>query len=292
MRTGTVIEQYIRLRVRTKEITPLSGRNQRYHLHYFGVAVGMDQEFRVDRNTIRRWLEAIARLSVGTRRAHVSSVRMFLRYAASEGLVSAKVLDLIPKVRTPRAVPRALSRGQVTALLESLSDDRARVIVGLMLWAGLRCGEVANLRVEDVDEQGQTLFIRGKGGHERIVCIPDEFAPVLTRWLDWRRRVPGPLVLGRRGASYTTVTLSRSVSIWMRTAGVKVSSRDGRSAHALRHTAASDVLDRGASITTVQAMLGHAHLATTAIYLRRARLEDLRTAMNGRTYGRKEEGAA
>jgi integrase len=79
-------------------------------------------------------------------------------------------------------------------------------------------------------------------------------------------------------------TTSNLVSVVMADAGVKLAGRDGRSAHALRHTAASDVLDRGASITVVQALLGDAHLSGTAIYLRIAKLDELRSAMAGRNY--------
>ena len=67
-------------------------------------------------------------------------------------------------------------------------------------------------------------------------------------------------------------------------AGLKKANYDGRSAHALRHTAASDVLDRCKNVRTVQAMLGHASIATTQIYLRRANLDQLREAMSGRDY--------
>jgi site-specific recombinase XerD len=72
----------------------------------------------------------------------------------------------------------------------------------------------------------------------------------------------------------------------MARAGVKRHAYDGVSGHALRHTAASDVLDECKDLRAVQQMLGHAQLSTTAIYLRRVSAESLRTAMGGRTYGR------
>lgn len=239
---------------------------------------------RADRRVFARWLESIGHLSVNTRRVHISTARCFVAWAAAEGHIAVRALSLIPQVRGARAVPRALNGDQAARLLLSLSTQKKRVVIGLMLWCGLRCAEVASLKVEDLNEREATIWVKGKGGHERMVCIPPEFAPILSSWLDMRRRVPGPLVPAHHGGHYRAGTISTDVGEWMRTSGVKVASRDGRSAHALRHTAASDVLDGGASITTVQAMLGHAHLATTAIYLRRARLEDLRAAMGGRDY--------
>jgi integrase len=153
-----------------------------------------------------------------------------------------------------------------------------------MLWMGLRCAEVADLRIEDINEREATIHVTGKGGAQRMLPIPPEFAGHLTRWLDYRRRTPGPLIVSTLGGPYTANSISDLVARWMRTSGVKVASRDGRSAHALRHTAASDISDGGAPLTAVQALLGHQHLSSTAIYLRRTRLEDLRTAMTGRDY--------
>jgi site-specific recombinase XerC len=74
------------------------------------------------------------------------------------------------------------------------------------------------------------------------------------------------------------------VAEWMRAAGVKRRPYDGNSAHALRHTAASDVLEVSGDLRAVQAMLGHSQLQTTSIYLRRAELGRLRDAMTGRPY--------
>lgn len=277
---------WIRHRVRSGLIKPRTGRYQRGELDYFIAAHGTNLAMRADRKIFARWLENIGHLSPNSRRVHVSTVRSFVRWASAEGHLPARALTLIPKVRGARAVPRALNADQAHRLVHSLALPKQRVIVGLMLWCGLRCAEVADLSTEDINEREATMLVKGKGGHERMVCIPAEFAPILTTWLDVRRRVPGPLILSRFGGRYDPNTISTLVSRWMRTSGVKVAARDGRSAHALRHTAASDVLDQGAHITTVQAMLGHQHLATTAVYLRRARLEDLRKAMGGRDYGR------
>jgi integrase/recombinase XerC len=278
-----LVNEWINHRRRAGLITVDSAKNHHVQLGYFVRAHSSSGVLRVDRRSIRRWLESIGHLSAGSRRSHVSTTKNFLRWAAAEGHLSAKVVELLPKVRQPRSVPRALTAGQVHQLLTGLEDERMTMIVALMLWAGLRCGEVATLRVEDVDERDQTMLVTGKGGNQRVVCVPPELAPFVSRWLDGRTRVPGPFITGRWGGLQAS-TISTMVSRAMGEAGVKVSARDGRSAHSLRHTAASDVLDRGASITTVQAMLGHSNISTTAVYLRRARLEDLRAAMGGRDY--------
>lgn len=276
--------EWVRHRVKAGLILPRTGRYQLGELERFRAAHGVNRTMRADKRVFERWLESIGDVSVNTRRVHVSTIRGFVAWAVDEGHIHQRALSLIPKVRATRAVPRAINADQSTQLILSLADEKQRAIVGMMMWMGLRCAEVAGMKVEDVNERERTMHVTGKGGHQRVVPIPLEYAPFLTAWLDLRHRTPGPLITTRFGTQYNPTTISTLVSKLMRTAGVKVASRDGRSAHALRHTAASDVLDRGAPITTVQMMLGHQHLATTSIYLRRAALGDLRAAMEGRNY--------
>jgi integrase/recombinase XerD len=132
----------------------------------------------------------------------------------------------------------------------------------------------------------RTLLVKGKGAHERVLPVPAPAAAAIGDYRDsvgWRA---GPLVCdlhsGRRSISAPAV--ARIIGDLMRRTGVKVAAGDGVTAHALRHTAASDVLDRCGNVRTVQRMLGHASLATTQIYLRRASLGQLREAMDGRDY--------
>lgn len=271
-------------RIRAGLVKPSTGRAQRGELDRFVAAHGRNLALRADRRVFERWAESIGSLSPNTRRLHCSTVRCFVRWCVAEGHMPPRALKLIPTIRGARAVPRALNHDQTVRLVRSLADLRQQVVVGAMLSAGVRCCEVARLRVEDIDERAGTMFVVGKGNNERILPIPEEYAPILSRWLDWRRRLPGPLIPNRHGAHYTPKSISRLVSIWMRSSGVKVASWDGRSAHSLRHTCASDVLELGAPITVVQRLLGHENLSTTATYLRRARLEDLRKAMGGRDY--------
>ena len=166
------------------------------------------------------------------------------------------------------------------------SHVRARAVVWLMVGCGCRCVEVARLRVEDYDPRGATVRLTGKGGHERVVPVPSDVAGALDAWLDERGRVAGPLIASRiDGHALAPHTLSAYVRRWMRAAGVKVSALDGRSAHGLRRTAASDVMDACGDITVVQEMLGHREVDTTARhYLRRVTVAHMREAMEGRTY--------
>jgi integrase/recombinase XerC len=161
----------------------------------------------------------------------------------------------------------------------------------LMLGCGLRAAEVATLELADWDQDGQTLFVRGKGGHERMVPVPDEVAVHLDKYLTDRGRHAGILIGAQRpprGKALNPSAVVKLVSAWMAKAGIKAGPYDGRSGHALRHTCASDVYELSKDLRTVQEMLGHQHLATTAIYLRHSNLDRMRAAMAGRDYGAPE----
>lgn len=216
-------------------------------------------------------------------------VRRFCRSLVIAGVISANPCDGMDPIRQPRSVPRALPAPAVGDLYAHLPDARAELIVSLMVQEGLRCLEVAGLQVGDVDSVNGTLVVVGKGGHQRMLPISDETARALRNYLLEHPASAGPLV--RRYDQPSTGLqphyVSDLVRKWLRESGVKQRPLDGVGAHSLRHTAATDVLRAsGGNVVIVQTMLGHASLATTQVYLR-TYPEDLRRAMNGRTYKRR-----
>lgn len=288
MATLTVhADRYLAERRARGELCEVTVRNQRCHLRGLAESFGARPVDRLSRRSIQRWQETIGHLSPASRRQQLSSVRMFCRWLVERRLVNSDPTAGLPLVRQPRSVPRALSHRAVVALLEQAPDLRARAIIWLMLGCGLRCCEVARLEVADYDPAGPSLIVIGKGGHERFLPVePDEVRAVLDRYLLETGIVPGPLIRSHREPwrGLQPDSISRLVARWLTDAGVKVRRRDGVSAHALRHTAASDVLDACGDVRVVQELLGHAHLATSAVYLRRASIGKLRAAMAGRHY--------
>lgn len=239
------------------------------------------------RRAVERWQESHGHLAVETRRNMLGRVRMFCRWLVEEEVISRDPTEKIPAIRRPRSTPRAMPTGDVAQLLASCGDRRARVIVALMVECGLRCVEVSRLTMQDFDPAAKTLFVVGKGGHERALPIPSfTFSEIMGYLDEVGVTLGGPLIRASRPpyGPLAPGTISTYVSRWMVDAGVKRGAYNGRSAHALRHTAASDVLDNGADLRVVQEMLGHAHLSSTAIYLRRASIGQLREAMEGRDY--------
>jgi site-specific recombinase XerD len=142
--------------------------------------------------------------------------------------------------------------------------------------------EVATLQLADLDFIDHTARVVGKGGHERLLPLSEETWTVLERYLDEQPLTAGPLIRSyRTHGGLRADTISGLVGEWMSAAGIKHRPRDGISAHALRHSAATDMLRSGAHLRDVQAALGHASLSTTQRYLPTV-VNDLRTAMGGR----------
>lgn len=279
---ATLAHRYVLARRRRGELALITAENHGWALSTLTRSYGRRPVPNLSPIAIGRWLEDTSHHAPSTRRFLFSVVGGFTRWLVAEGHITVDPLTTFTAPQQPRSVPRAMSEPDVAAVFDVCPDQRARTIVALMVGCGLRCVEVTRLGVTDWDREASTIRVRGKGGHVRELPVPTMVTDELARYVEGR----GPLIRNHnkpwRGLAPSTV--SRQVSDWFTTAGLKTSRHDGRSAHALRHTAASDVLDQCGDLRIVQAMLGHQQLATTSIYLRRASLGQMREAMEGRRY--------
>jgi integrase/recombinase XerD len=282
-----LIEPYLRVRMRRREMVPLTARNARSSLRSYGAACGNRPVNQLGAKSIETWLEDRGDRAAATRRGDLSAVRAFVKWLAREGYVRRDFSVDVAPIKLARTLPRALPPDAVASVLSMCPDERMRVACLLMVQEGLRCVEVSRLQLGDINFMDNTIRVVGKGGHERLLPLSDETRREIDAYLALEPATSGPLVRSRRrgtrGEALTADTLSGMVSEIMRGAGVKRYSRDGVSAHALRHTMATDALRQGAHLRDVQAALGHAHLATTQTYLPLV-VHDLREAMGGRRY--------
>lgn len=282
---STLATEYLRERVATRTLDPMSAKNHRSTLHRFSqfYRQPLDQ---LNARDIEAWQAATAHLRPATRRAQHSTVKTFCTWLVRRGHLASNPVLEVPSPRQPRSVPRALESDAVSALLNVCPDLRAKAIVWLMVGMGLRCCEVSRLRLERWDRRAEVMVVRGKGSNERALPVPVEVTEALSAYLTEYPIFTGAVIRSYRQPlqALSADALSGMVSEWMRAADVKGLARDGVSAHALRATAASDVLDICGDLRVVQEMLGHQSLATTSIYLRRAGLRQMRPAMAGRRY--------
>ena len=278
---------YIDGRARRHELARTSVKAVRWALLSF-CASAPDDVRRLKRRHVESWL-AGQDVNPNTLHGRWCIVRTFCRWLAVNGYAAKDVTLGMPGPRRHQALPRSLPADEVGSVFDACPDARARLIVSLMVHEGLRRAEVAGLEVGDIDGAGRIMLVRGKGGSQRWLPITEATDRALSAYLAEHPATSGPLV---RSYQYphrpvTPDHIGRLVAEWMTVAGVKRHARDGRSAHAFRHTAASDVLDNGAHIRQVQLMLGHASLQTTQVYLRRSDAAALREVMDGRVYGRR-----
>lgn len=278
---GALRLRYVEERVRRGEITGETPRTYRLTLGKFAQVVGYDlPPNRLRQHHVERWMTRTP-LSPATRRAQLSIVHHFCEWLVRQGLASTDPTLDIPRPRQPRYVPRGVTKGAVGDTLAGCPDTRAELIVCLEVQQGLRACEVSNLEVGDIDFDERLMEVRGKGGHRRILPITTETMAAIDRYLNEHPPKGGPLI-----RSYNDPTkglsshyVSRLVSRWMHESGVKATG------HALRHTAATDMLRSGAHVRDVQNALGHSSLGTTQRYMPWL-VGDLREAMDGRVYRR------
>jgi integrase/recombinase XerD len=221
------------------------------------------------------WLErlrarGLAPASVARR---LSAVRGFYRHLLRDGAVRRDPTEHLDAPRIHRPLPRALSREATIALVEAPDTTRPaglrdRTILELLYATGMRASECLGLRLEDLNLSAGYVVCTGKGGKQRLVPVGAEAIQWVRRYLregrprDTRRRDCGRLFVNPRGGR-----LSRQ-SLWtlVRRAAAGGGLKRRVSPHMLRHSFASHLLEGGADLRSVQAMLGHADISTTQIY--------------------------
>jgi site-specific recombinase XerD len=216
-------------------------------------------------------LEQARRFSVGSVKNQVSSLRSLLRYAHAEGLIANDLASCVPAVAGWRlaGLPKALEPDQVQRLLQSF-DSRSAVgrrdtaIVLLLLRLGLRAGDVAMLTLEDLDWRAGEIAVCGKGRHESRLPLAADVGRALAAYLrNGRPQSRSRRVFLRCRAPHEPLT---SAAVIAAARGVLKRAGIRGGAHRLRHTAATQMLRRGASLPEIGHALRHRHLDTTAIY--------------------------
>ena len=202
----------------------------------------------------------------------MSGIRGYYRWLQEEEIVAADPTELLDRPRLGRHLPGVLSRDEMERLLNAATDEspetiRDRAMLELLYAAGLRVSELTGLGVNDLDLELGVVRVIGKGDKERLV-------PVGEAALEWIRRYlaevrPGmdhdraaALFLSRRGHGLTRQAVWHRLRRYALLAGITTKF----SPHTFRHSFATHLLEGGADLRSVQAMLGHADISTTEIY--------------------------
>jgi integrase/recombinase XerC len=228
---------------------------------------------------VRTWLASLhGRRHPSTLGRKLAALRTFFRYLVRDGGCALDPTAGIPAPRAPKRLPRPLPVDDCLALVEAdpAGDPepqrslRDRALVELLYGGGLRVGELAALDVRDVDLHRGDVRVRGKGGVERVVPLPEQARRAIARYLD-ARRAPGllsqPLFTALRVRPGGARRLdTRDVRRILRARAVSAGLADRVHPHRLRHSYATHLLDMGADLREIQELLGHRSLSTTEKY--------------------------
>jgi integrase/recombinase XerC len=226
----------------------------------------------------------------------LAAIRTFGRYLRREGAIEGDPAALVGTPKREQRLPAHLAEAEMSRLLEMPDPAtplgrRDRAIMELFYASGLRLSELVGLGLEDVNLSSRVVRVLGKGSKERIVPFNRTTEAALRDWMRDReeiivavrgsrfavrdsrlaagkvaavrtRRSPEPLFLNYRGGRLSTRSVDRLVRKYV----AACSARFGISPHALRHSFATHLLERGADLRVIQELLGHARLSTTQRY--------------------------
>jgi integrase/recombinase XerD len=187
-----------------------------------------------------------------------------LRFFFSTTLGRPEVLPLIPYGKKPKTVPCVLSPEEVLRFIEAAPSCRDRMLLQTAYACGLRVLELLHLRVTDIDSARMVVIVRqGKGRKDRLVPLAPRLLAELRRY--WLRQRPKTwLFPGRRPDQPLTAS---NVQRRCQRLVAQLGFTKHVTPHTLRHSFATHMLEAGVDLLTLQAILGHSHLQTTALYL-------------------------
>jgi integrase/recombinase XerC len=244
----------------------------------------------LDMHSVRAHVAALnaagkARASVARK---LSGLKTFVRYLCREDVIEHDPTAMAVAPKRDHTIPVFLSEPEITRLIETPNTGdplgrRDRAILELFYASGLRLSELVAVDLEDLNLSGRMVRVMGKGRKERLLPFNQSAADAIRAWIKDRaailtRRGPqarvspkppkaakadgDPLFINYRGTRLT----DRSVDRMLRKYVAQCSTRMGISPHALRHSFATHLLQRGADLRAIQELLGHAALSTTQRY--------------------------
>ena len=240
----------------------------------------------LNHQTVRAFLgELFQRGTAGSTSARrLAAIRSFARYLRREGFLDHDPGALISAPRQVRKIPAHLDIDEMNALLDAPDTTtplgrRDRAILELFYASGLRLSELVAVNLEDLNLSGRLLRVLGKGGKERVLPFNRTAATAIREYLKDRRALARaapvsqtrdgsrhpkgePLFLNYRGGRLSTRSVDRLVRRYV----VQSSTKLGISPHALRHSFATHLLERGADLRAIQELLGHSRVTTTQRY--------------------------
>lgn len=224
---------------------------------------------------LETFLATLRDIGIGARsQARIlSGIRSFYKFMLLDGRIEKDPTELIESPQTGQHLPEVLSVQEIDLLEDSIDlsrpeGQRNKAIIEMLFSCGLRVSELVNLKFSDLFVEERYIRVFGKGSKERLVPISKRAIEELRWWLMDRNLMsikPGEedyVFLNRRGSHLTRVMIFLMIQKQAAEAGIKKTI----SPHTLRHSFATSLLEGGADLRVIQAMLGHENIGTTEIY--------------------------
>lgn len=203
----------------------------------------------------------------------LSGVRSFYKFLQTDGFIDDDPSELLESPQLGEHLPEVLTTDEVDRLEQAIDlgkweGQRNKAIIEVLFSCGLRVSELVNLKLSDLFLADRFIRVIGKGRKERFVPISDNAIRQLRFWFDDRNHMdikPGEedyVFLNRRGAHLTRTM----ILIMIKRLGAEAGINKTISPHTLRHSFATALLEGGADLRAIQAMLGHESIGTTEIY--------------------------
>jgi len=230
---------------------------------------------KVRRDDIRDFLAELGKsgLTARSKARHLVSVRSFFRFLLKDGRIRHDASAEVDLPQIGRSLPKHLAEGEVDALLAQPDSStpaglRDRAMLELLYATGMRVSELVNLRCEDLDLNLGVLRCLGKGSKERLIPVGKSALKAVEVYvragrskLLKNRAIPF-LFLNCRGGMLSRVGFWKVLAQYGRKAGITTP----LTPHAIRHSFATHLLERGADLRSIQLLLGHSDISTTQIY--------------------------
>jgi integrase/recombinase XerD len=234
---------------------------------------------------VRLHLDRLAQSGLGSRSIgrHLTTLRNFYGFLVREGVVAT---DPTEHLRTPKQwhnIPKYLNLGDIEKVIQAPDPSgprglRDRAMIELLFASGLRVSELCKTGISDINLDLGVLRTTGKGNKQRLVPVGKSAILAVRAWMEQGRaamlqgRASRYLFITARGGCLTRQAFWKLLAAYGKKAGIF----HGLTPHVLRHSFATHLLEGGADLRSVQAMLGHADISTTQIYTHvlRSRLRD------------------
>lgn len=230
--------------------------------------------FDVNTAMIRTWLMMLMEQGVGARSVNrkITSLKSFYKYLLREQLLVKNPMHKITSPKIPKRLPVYVEGAKMNELLDHAAQNesgfeacRNKLIIELFYGTGMRLAELHQLRLQDIDFSKCQIKVLGKRNKERIIPLIPALIPLIEKYLDYRSALVSDsmfLFILENGSPIYRGLIYRIV----KKALSQVSTKEKKSPHVLRHSFATEMLNRGADLNAIKEILGHANLSATQVY--------------------------